>query len=125
MTFTSVHVARRDTGAAVSPAPTVSSCSPADWRPRFHLERLWSATLFDLGVEAFHDVAISFHVGATASLDVHLEAKQTQYLTSPGAGDHTADADGVAFDRSVLSWLGVTGVDVLAPGVGGGGRGCR
>jgi lysophospholipase L1-like esterase len=49
------------------------------------------------------------------SLDVHLEAKQTQYLTAPGTGDHTTDADGAAFDGRVLSWLGVTGVDVLAP----------
>jgi lysophospholipase L1-like esterase len=49
-------------------------------------------------------------------LDVHLEAEQTQYLTSPGAGDHTADADGFAFGHRVVSWLAVTGLEVLAPG---------
>ena len=69
----------------------------------------------DLGVDAFQDLAISFYVTGKTSLDVHLDALQTQYLTSPGAGDHTADTDGDSFDQSVLSWLAVDGVDVLAP----------
>jgi lysophospholipase L1-like esterase len=60
-------------------------------------------------------LAVSFYVADNASLDVHLDAQQTQYMTSPDAGDHTADADGASFDHRVLSWLTVTGVDVLAP----------
>ncbi len=116
VTFTSVHVAQRLIGAAVVadtdrvvtfqgalavtvPPGTIAVSDPVN-----------------LAVTAFRDVAISFYVARTASLDVHLEAEQTQYLTSPGAGDHTADADGVAFGHRVLSWLAVTGVDVLAPG---------
>ena len=116
VTFTSVHVAQRLIGAAVvadtdrvvtfqgALAVTVPPGAIAVSDP------------VNLAVTAFRDVAISFYVAGTASLDVHLEAEQTQYLTSPGAGDLTADADGVAFGHRVVSWLAVTGVDVLAPG---------
>jgi lysophospholipase L1-like esterase len=119
VTFSSVHVARRRAGAAVVAgtdhvvtfdsglAVTIAPGTDALSDP------------VDLAVDAFQDVAISFYVASTASLDVHLDALQTQYLTPPGAGDHTADADGAAFDHPVLSWLAVTGVDVLAsPSVG-------
>jgi len=119
VTFSAVHVARRQAGAAVVAgtdhvatfdsglAVTVAPGTDALSDP------------VDLAVDAFQDVAISFYVASSASLDAHLDALQTQYLTQPGAGDHTGDADGAAFDHPVLSWLAVAGVDVLAsPSVG-------
>ena len=116
VTFSSVHVARRDAGAAVLASTdhvvTFAGGGLAVTVPP------GAAVISDpvsLGVDAFHDLAISFYVAGAASLDVHPDALQTQYLTAPGAGDHTADAAGTAFDRLVLSWLAVGGVDVLAP----------
>jgi lysophospholipase L1-like esterase len=115
VTFTSVHVARRVAGATVDagsdhvvtfggalavtvPAGTVVVSDPVN-----------------LTVQAFHDLAVSFYVAGKTSLDVHLDAKQTQYMTAADAGNHTADTAGASFDHPVLSWLTIDGLDVLAP----------
>jgi lysophospholipase L1-like esterase len=116
VTFDTVHVGHRQAGASVAPGTdhvvTFAGGGPA--------VTLGPGTVVvsdpvNLAVDAFHDLAISFYVAGTASLDVHPDAQQTQYLTSPGAGDHTADTGGAAFGHPVRSWLAVTGVDVLAP----------
>ncbi|MEL7209754.1 MAG: SGNH/GDSL hydrolase family protein, partial [Actinomycetota bacterium] len=64
-------------------------------------------------VRPFEPLAVSV-VGPDdmANQTQHPIARQTSYLTPPGAGDHTADVDGDAFTETTTSRPFVTGLDV-------------
>jgi lysophospholipase L1-like esterase len=115
VTFTSVHVARRLAGASVEAASDHVVTFGGALAVTVPAGTVVVSDPVNLSVQAFHDLAVSFYVAGKSSLDVHLDAKQTQYVTEAGAGDHAADTGGASFDHPVLSWLAVNGVDVLAP----------
>lgn len=69
--------------------------------------------------EAFQPLAVSVYVaGDVGKPTEHYTARQTSYLTPEDAGDHTGDVDGDAFTQRTTTRPFVTGIDVLAPGVG-------
>lgn len=62
-------------------------------------------------------LAVTIYVAGPALMPTeHNGAISTQYLTLPGAGDRTADADGSAFTQKGTSWIYLSGIDVQAPG---------
>ena len=54
----------------------------------------------------------------------HAASNETSYITAPGSGDHTADADVFAYEFTTTSWFFLDAVDVMAPR-NGGDRGLR
>ncbi|MFH8982487.1 GDSL-type esterase/lipase family protein [Streptomyces varsoviensis] len=111
-----VTVARRAKGAAVEPG--------SGRVVRFGGQR---ATTVPAGAEAVSDpvplatradtdLVVSVHLPtATGPTTWHPWAKQTNYLSGAGAGDHTGDVSGSAFGEQTTSWFFLDGVDVLAP----------
>lgn len=106
-----VHVAVRDTGAAVqagtdrqvtfSGAPTVTV--PAG-------ERAVSDPV-TLSVSDGEDLAVSIYFrGASGPATWHQEALGTNYYSD---GDHAADTDSAAYTQVTTSWFFLDGVDVL------------
>ncbi|MGH2685843.1 MAG: GDSL-type esterase/lipase family protein [Actinomycetota bacterium] len=115
VTFGSVHVARRASGAAIvagTDRAVTFGGSPAVTIPA-------GGTVvtdeIDMAVEPFADLAVSIHVADAVPLDLHLVSQQTQFLSPPGSGDRTGDGGGEAFTQRLGSWLALTAIDVLAP----------
>ena len=75
---------------------------------------VWSDTAA-LRTAAQDDVAVSLSVSGTVTPGRHESAFRTNYLTAPGAGDHTADADAAAYTGTTGSTLLVSAVDVRSP----------
>jgi lysophospholipase L1-like esterase len=66
-------------------------------------------------VRPFRDLAVSLFVyGADARPTEHFTARQTSYVTPPGAGDHAANASGLAFTQRTTARYYVTGLDALS-----------
>jgi lysophospholipase L1-like esterase len=62
------------------------------------------------------NLAVSVHVsGASGPMTWHAASFMTSYITDPGAGDHTADADDEAFPHSTTSWFFLSGLEVRRP----------
>ncbi|MER5553725.1 GDSL-type esterase/lipase family protein [Streptomyces sp. NPDC002793] len=75
---------------------------------------LWSdATV--LSTRAGSDVAVSLSVSGTVVPGLHRTAFRTNYLTAPGAGDHTRDTSAAAYTETTESTYLVTAVDVHNP----------
>ncbi|MPY55916.1 SGNH/GDSL hydrolase family protein [Streptomyces spongiae] len=68
-----------------------------------------------LRTTAEDDVAVSLSVSGTVTPGQHGSAFRTNYLTPPGAGDHTADTSGAAYTRTTGSTYLVSAVDVRNP----------
>jgi lysophospholipase L1-like esterase len=70
-----------------------------------------------LGVKAFEDLAISLYVPSPTRESVHPQSLVTQYVTAPGAGDHTADEAAGAFvqQQEPVPWLDAAEVLTDAP----------
>ncbi|MGP2438691.1 GDSL-type esterase/lipase family protein [Streptomyces sp. JW3] len=68
-----------------------------------------------LTTRAQSDVAVSLSVSGTVVPGRHETAFRTNYLTEPGAGDHTGDTDAAAYTRTTESTYLVTAVDVHNP----------
>src|SRR5581483_8037631 len=106
------HIALRDSGAAIasgSDRPLTFSGRPSIGIPA-------GATVLSdpvkLTVPAAGDLAISLFIPHTAmGGGVHFSAQQTSYIA---AGDQTASAS-LTDAATMLSWVFLTGVDVLAP----------
>lgn len=66
---------------------------------------------------AFGDnVAVSFHVpGPGGPISWHSEAFATQWVSAPGSGDVTADAQGLMFPLSARSFFYLSDFEVVAP----------
>jgi lysophospholipase L1-like esterase len=45
----------------------------------------------------------------------HSGANTTSFITPPGSGDHTGDADGFAYEYTTASWFFLAALDVMAP----------
>ncbi|WP_224221805.1 hypothetical protein [Streptomyces olivaceus] len=75
---------------------------------------VWSDTAA-LRTGAQDDVAVSLSVSGTVTPGRHESAFRTNYLTAPGTGDHTDDADGTAYTENTGSTLLVSAVDVHNP----------
>ncbi|AXB43397.1 GDSL-type esterase/lipase family protein [Amycolatopsis albispora] len=58
------------------------------------------------------DVSISMYVAGTVVPGQHESAFRQNYLTAPGAGDHTADSTGAAYTETVTSTYLVSAIDV-------------
>ncbi|MFI0732108.1 SGNH/GDSL hydrolase family protein [Streptomyces sp. NPDC021225] len=66
---------------------------------------------FDVPPDA--NLLVSIHLPDTVqAVPVHSQATQRSYLSPPGSGDHTADADGDAYTGTLTTWPFLTGVDV-------------
>ncbi|WP_346178212.1 SGNH/GDSL hydrolase family protein [Streptomyces cuspidosporus] len=66
---------------------------------------------FDVPPDA--NLLVSIHLpDAVRAVPVHSQATQRSYLSPPGSGDHTADADGGAYTGTLTTWPFLTGVDV-------------
>lgn len=120
VTFTHVTVARARPGAALASG----SVATVRFGGRGSATALPGADLVSdpvtLRVDAFSRVAVSIYVaGAPGMPTEHFTARQTSYLTPPGAGDHAADADALAFTQSTTVRPYVDGLDVLASGRSG------
>ena len=62
------------------------------------------------------NLAISYSIlGDSGHMTYHSGANTTSFITAPGSGDHTWDADGFAYEYTTASWFFLTAVDVLAP----------
>jgi lysophospholipase L1-like esterase len=86
-------------------------------------ESVWSdpvALHFACGVPSLalsgRKLAISFFVpGESGPMTWHAKAMQTSYVTPPGAGSKSADADEAAFPFSTTSWYFLDALDMAAP----------
>jgi lysophospholipase L1-like esterase len=62
------------------------------------------------------NLAISYSVdGSSGPMTYHAASNQTSYITAPGSGDHTGDADVFAYEFTTTSWFFLDAVDVMAP----------
>lgn len=62
------------------------------------------------------NLAVSYSVqGSSGPMTYHSGANQTSFITAPGSGDHTGDADVFAYQFTTTSWFFLDGVDVMAP----------
>jgi lysophospholipase L1-like esterase len=66
----------------------------------------------DLPVSVGDDVAISFYVGAAATLSQHGASRAVSYLAS---GNHADEADGASFTTAATSWWSLIGLDADRP----------
>ena len=66
--------------------------------------------------DAFQNLAVSVAVqGGSGPSTEHVTAFQTSYVSAPGSGDHTRDADGAAFTRTMTTWPFLTDIEIRKP----------
>ena len=62
------------------------------------------------------NLAVSYSVkGASGVMTYHAASNQTSYISAPGSGDRTMDADVFAYKFTTTSWFFLDAVDVMAP----------
>lgn len=62
------------------------------------------------------NLAVSYAVqGASGPMTFHAASNTTSYISAPGSGDRTADADVFAYPFTTASWFFLDAVDVMAP----------
>ena len=62
------------------------------------------------------NLAVSYSVqGVSGVMTYHAASNQTSYISAPGSGNHTMDADGFAYEFTTTSWFFLDAVDVMAP----------
>ena len=62
------------------------------------------------------NLAVSYSVkGASGVMTYHAASNQTSYISAPGSGDRTMDADVFAYEFTTTSWFFLDAVDVMAP----------
>ncbi|KAF4409824.1 MULTISPECIES: SGNH/GDSL hydrolase family protein [Streptomyces] len=108
----SATVALQDSGAGAAGEPV-----PLAFAGRSGAEipagaQLWSDPL-DFSVPANTNLLVSFHLpGPVLAAPVHTKALQRSFLSTPGSGDRSGDADGSAFTETLTTYPFLTGVDV-------------
>lgn len=116
VTFTRASIAARASAAALDAGtmvplrfgggPSVTVAAGAD---------VYSDPV-DVAVRAFEPLAVSIYVAGDLRYPTeHYIARQTSYLTTVNAGDHTDDVDGTAFTLQTTSRPLVSGIEVMAP----------
>jgi lysophospholipase L1-like esterase len=116
VSYDDVHVARSAGGADVDP----SSIRPVRFGGEDSIvvpagDEVTSDRI-DLRVAPGEDLAVSYHVPGPSMITSHTRGQRVTYATRPSSGEHGSDATGEAFTEQLQSWVGVTAVDVEAPG---------
>ena len=74
----------------------------------------WVGDADDPGVQG-RNLAVSYSVqGSSGPMTYHSGANMTSFITPPGSGDHTGDADVFAYEFTTTSWFFLAAVDVMA-----------
>ena len=104
-----------DTVTAVTFARSLSVTIPAGqemWSDAVHLA--WVRGPDDPLLQG-RSLAISYSIqGDSGHMTFHSGANTTSYITGPGTGDHTYDADGFAYEYTAASWFFLATLDVMA-----------
>jgi lysophospholipase L1-like esterase len=112
VTFATTTIARKGAGAALTSRPvrlTFRGQSSVTVEPG----RDVVSDKATFSYKAFQNLAVSTYVSNGAGQPTeHYTARQTSYLTSSGAGDHSADTGGDAFGQHTTTRPFVTGLDV-------------
>jgi lysophospholipase L1-like esterase len=113
VTFGRVEVGRRQSGAALHPGSNHPVTFAGHRRVTIPAGATVPSDPVPLQVMAEQDLAVSlFLPGPTGPATWHWDARQTSYIST--AGDHTRDAEAVAFATPVTSWFFLDGLDVRA-----------
>src|SRR3712207_4756678 len=120
VSFSSVRLARRATGASLVPGSSRPVLFGGAQAVTIPAGQDVTSDPLAFAVPAREDLAVSMAVtGKPERVTSHQVARTTSFLTVEGAGDRTADDAGDAFTATTRSWFYVAGVDVQAPtGVG-------
>lgn len=116
VTFSSVYVARRSSGAALVAGTNtqVRFAGRATVTVPAHTDVVSDPVTMPFA--AFDDVAVSITVPLLTVMPTeHFAARQTSYLSGVLSGDRGTDASGRSFTATTTSWLFLDGIDVLAP----------
>ena len=82
------------------------------WSDPVHLA--WVRSADDPLIQG-RNLAISYSIqGDSGHMTYHSGANTTSYITGPGTGDHTYDADGFAYEYTTSSWFFLATLDVMA-----------
>src|SRR6266705_200186 len=82
------------------------------WSDAVHLA--WVRSADDPLIQG-RNLAISYSIqGDSGHMTYHSGANTTSYITGPGTGDHTYDADGFAYEYTTSSWFFLATLDVMA-----------
>src|SRR5205814_2409555 len=104
-----------DTVTPVTFGRSISVTIPAGqemWSDPVHLA--WVRSADDPLIQG-RNLAISYSIrGDSGHMTYHSGANTTSYITGPGTGDHTNDADGFAYEYTTSSWFFLTTLDVMA-----------
>jgi lysophospholipase L1-like esterase len=116
VTFGSVAIAKQRAGANVTPGTSAALTFAGARRVSVPAGRELLSDRVRFTVAAFERVAVSAYVRGDAGRPTeHFSARQTSYMTLPGAGDHVGDDGAFWFSVKTTSRPFVTGLDVLAP----------
>ena len=84
------------------------------WSDGVHLAWVKNADDADDLIQG-RNLAISYSIeGDSGHMTYHSGANTTSFITPPGSGDHTQDADGVAYEYTTTSWFFLAALDVMA-----------
>jgi lysophospholipase L1-like esterase len=114
VTFNSVHVALQNEGASILPgtdrkATFKSGQSTVTILPG---AEVWSDPVA-LQIKDCHNLAVSLYIAnASGPATWHPMALQKNYISD--SGDHTADLQANAYDKTTTSWFWLTGVETVA-----------
>src|SRR6266851_2959476 len=123
LTFDSTTIALQEyagnvvhgTATPVTFGRSISVTIPAGqemWSDPVHLA--WVRSADDPLIQG-RNLAISYSIqGNSGHMTYHSGANTTSYITGPGTGDHTYDADGFAYEYTTSSWFFLTTLDVMA-----------
>jgi lysophospholipase L1-like esterase len=114
VTFNSVHVALQNEGASILPGTDrkVTFKSGQSTVTILPGAEVWSDPV-NLQIHDCHNLAVSLYIaGVSGPATWHTMALQKNYISN--SGDHTADLQANAYDKTTTSWFWLTGVEVVA-----------
>ncbi len=115
--FSGVRLAHRSSGAAIDATTSVALTFNGAANVTLQVGEDVISDPVSFVFNEFDDLAVSIaaiNPGIVPTL--HFVARQTSYVTAPGAGDHSADVSGSAYTQSTTSRPFVVGFDTLASG---------
>ncbi|MET0701547.1 MAG: SGNH/GDSL hydrolase family protein [Mycobacterium sp.] len=116
VTFAQSTIARRSSGPSLAPDTVVPLTFGGNRNVTAAPGQDVVSDPVQIAFQAFEPLAVSMFVaGDVGKPTEHYAARQTSFVTSQGAGDHTADVDGRAFTQRTTTRPFVSGIEVLAP----------
>ncbi len=116
VTFAHTTIARRESEAALVPGTVAHVTFGGSQSVTVAPGQDVVSDPAEFAFDAFTSLAVSVYVSGDAGMPTeHYIARQTSYLTTDGAGDHTADEDAGAFTEHTTARPFVSGIEVLAP----------